>query len=276
MLRTRIITAVILLLMFILIFFTLDKNQFAWAMLVISLIAAWEWGNLSFRKNFLASGFFALCCTVFMLWVWQTQTHLMLPIVVIASGIWLVMPLLIKHWAGMTSAVNSASVVGFMVIVPCFFAIVLLRNLAETGSTLFYLWAMLFVVWAADVGAYFSGKRFGKTPLAPRISPNKTWEGFFGGLGLTLIISLIFWFLHNGESPLPLLSWLGVCVATAIYSVYGDLLESLFKRMAGVKDSGSILPGHGGVLDRLDGVLAGAPVFVSLLYLTGLQKFVVG
>src|SRR5690606_17335644 len=117
---------------------------------------------------------------------------------------------------------------------------------------------LLLLVVAADVGAYFAGRRFGRNKLAPRVSPGKTWEGVIGGLLGAALIALAggAWF------GVPLVPFVALCVVAVLASIVGDLTESLFKRHAGVKDSGTLLPGHGGVLDRVDSVTAAAPVFL--------------
>jgi phosphatidate cytidylyltransferase len=117
---------------------------------------------------------------------------------------------------------------------------------------------LLVLVWAADVGAYVVGRWIGKTKLAPRVSPGKTWEGVLGGL----ITAMLFATLALPLIRLPALPFLALCCAVVMISVIGDLTESLFKRFAGVKDSGTLFPGHGGVLDRIDSVTAAAPFFV--------------
>ena len=153
---------------------------------------------------------------------------------------------------------------GVMVIFPTWLAMVLLHQHNP--------WMVLHVfgiVWIADTGAYFSGKLFGKRKLAPAISPGKSWEGVWGALIAVTIYSIIvsFWWQHDVQQE----QWLFVliCVLAAIASVAGDLLESVFKRTSGVKDSGQILPGHGGVMDRLDSITAAAPVFTAAYYLAG-------
>ncbi|MEM7565178.1 MAG: phosphatidate cytidylyltransferase [Pseudomonadota bacterium] len=118
------------------------------------------------------------------------------------------------------------------------------------------------LVWIADIGAYFSGRRFGKHKLAPLISPGKTWEGVAGGVLLNLIWIMLIFQVFDGWG-IPLIAFVSIAVATSAISVVGDLFESILKREAGVKDSGRLLPGHGGVLDRIDGVIAATPVFVA-------------
>ena len=152
---------------------------------------------------------------------------------------------------------------GWLALLPAWLACVYLR-LQSDGE-----WKVLFLlafVAAADIGAYFSGTQFGKHKLAPAVSPGKSWEGFYGGLAASvvfaLLVSRLFW------QELPLLALLLIAALTMFASVLGDLLESMVKRYRGVKDSGTILPGHGGVLDRFDSISAAAPIFVLGLLLT--------
>ncbi|MCG6888597.1 MAG: phosphatidate cytidylyltransferase [Gammaproteobacteria bacterium] len=133
------------------------------------------------------------------------------------------------------------------------------------GVMLLYL---LSLVWVADIGAYFSGRRFGRNKLAPAISPGKTREGLIGGLLANLLWMLVVYWISQGWG-IALLPFLLVGVATSLISVVGDLFESVLKREAGVKDSGSLLPGHGGVLDRVDSLIAATPVYVSGLIFAG-------
>ena len=128
-----------------------------------------------------------------------------------------------------------------------------------------YLLFALFVVWGADVGAYFAGRRIGRVKLAPKISPGKTWEGVFGGLVVVAIVAAVFAILLD----LALAVLIPFSMAAAALSVVGDLTVSMFKRTAGVKDSGSLFPGHGGILDRIDSVSAAAPLFAIGLSLAG-------
>ena len=131
------------------------------------------------------------------------------------------------------------------------------------------LWILLFMVcvWAADVGAYFVGKRFGKTKLAPKVSPGKTVEGLLGGVALAMLLCVpVIFYYFSSEQALLLLLTVGI---TVLVSVLGDLFESKMKRFAELKDSSQILPGHGGVLDRIDSLLSGAPFFMLGLLCLG-------
>ena len=149
--------------------------------------------------------------------------------------------------------------VGLLLILCAGYSIQYLRSLAPDASIALLLLAFS-IVWFMDIGAYFCGRRFGRKKLSPRISPGKSWEGVYGGLAVTTV--LVFLALVIGDWPPG--SYLAlVCgsALAAVFSVVGDLYESRFKRYAGAKDSSNLLPGHGGVLDRIDGALAAIPMF---------------
>jgi phosphatidate cytidylyltransferase len=146
---------------------------------------------------------------------------------------------------------------GIMTLVPCFLALNFLRGLPHGLEVLCILFIL---IWAADISAYFAGKKFGKHKLLVEVSPGKTIEGLIGALVTTAVLmGILIYFLQLPLSQglsLLLLGWV-----TVIFSVLGDLFESMLKRKVGVKDSGKILPGHGGMLDRIDSLTAGAPIF---------------
>jgi len=123
-------------------------------------------------------------------------------------------------------------------------------------------------VWGADIGAYFTGKAMGKRKLAPQVSPGKSWEGFYGGLVTSLLITLAIGLVRDWGVGQMLAGLVGAAIVVAI-SVVGDLTESMFKRRSGIKDSSNLLPGHGGVLDRIDSLTAAVPVFAVLLWAAG-------
>ncbi len=154
---------------------------------------------------------------------------------------------------------------GFLTLVPAWLALVYLR-LQEHGVILLFI--LIALVAAADIGAYFSGKAWGRSRLAPNVSPGKSWAGFWGGMACATLLAVVLW-VWLGRERLGLVAVVAIAVATTLASVLGDLLESMIKRQQGVKDSGSILPGHGGMMDRLDSMTAAAPVFALSLILAG-------
>jgi phosphatidate cytidylyltransferase len=154
------------------------------------------------------------------------------------------------------------SILGIFIISSTWLSLYLLRTSFTDGNTL--LMYLLLLIWTADSGAYFAGRAFGKHKLAPVVSPGKSIEGVLGGLIACFIFS---YFASEYIGYSSSVVFLAISLTVAFVSVYGDLFESLMKRKAGVKDSGSILPGHGGVLDRLDSLIAASPFFVACLYL---------
>jgi phosphatidate cytidylyltransferase len=158
---------------------------------------------------------------------------------------------------------TAAALAGVLVLVPAAVAIGRLAGHEPDGRRLLFLLVLL--IAAADIGAYFGGRRFGRHKLAPRVSPGKTWEGLAAGLLAALLVAAAMARLLD----FPALPWLAVCLVVVLLSVVGDLLESMFKRRAGLKDSSALLPGHGGVLDRIDSLTAAGPAFLLGLLLLG-------
>jgi phosphatidate cytidylyltransferase len=153
----------------------------------------------------------------------------------------------------------TATLAGLLSLVPCWLALVYV-----TVTTQGTRWALftLALVWAADTGAFFAGRWLGRVPLAPRVSPKKTWEGVLGGVFAGGVVA---WVAATWLFAVDVWPFVMTCVAVAALSIVGDLTESMLKRAAGLKDSGSLFPGHGGVLDRIDSVTAAAPALVFAL-----------
>lgn len=258
MLKQRVITAVILIPLFILFLFKSTPIVFCIVTGLLTLWAAFEWSFLMGIKHFPACvgyPFFILLLLV---------SSIMLPIYValyVASFFWIFTLFLIfqypqsSHFWGKNSAIRG--LMGIVVLIPCWLALNFIKNSHQGFATLLFLFVL---IWGADSAAYFVGKKWGKHKLAPKVSPGKTWEGLMGALVMTLVITWIaLWISHLDFRfwlPALILSFL-----TVLFSVVGDLFESLLKRNAGLKDSGRLLPGHGGILDRIDSITAAAPIF---------------
>jgi phosphatidate cytidylyltransferase len=264
MLRQRVITALVL--GFLVILGVLAVPH-AITVVVLSLLVvagAWEWSafpGFTQRSTRLAYVAFIGICLVAVWYVGILNGHA--DLMLYAALAWWLLALLWISLAPSNVTRATATIAGLFVLVPAWLALVRLH--AEGPQLLLFL---LLLVVAADIGAYFSGRAFGKHKLAPKVSPGKTWEGVVGGLLAALLMAAVgVWWFDMSTVPFMIL-----CLVVAIASVVGDLTESLFKRHAGLKDSGSILPGHGGVLDRVDSVTAAAPVFFIGLERLGLLQ----
>lgn len=263
MLKQRVITALVLVALVLSALFTEPSIYWRGLITVLILIGFWEWLALCGIENRLAKiasyALFAFC--FYLLQAGFVSLPLFVPIVCIAwlGLVWFTVS---RHLDFLHQPIVKL-LLGILVLTFGGWFIIELKNI-ESGP--YWILCFMVSVWAADVGAYFVGRKFGKTKLAPAVSPGKTWEGFIGGLTLVAIVyvPLLFTYFAVG-SALLLLS---AVLFTAAISVFGDLFESKLKRYAGVKDSSQILPGHGGVLDRIDSLLAGAPFFtMGLIYL---------
>lgn len=177
----------------------------------------------------------------------------------VATYLVLTYPRSSAHW----SSAACKLVIGLLILLPAWQGLVQIKQ-EPLGNWL--IMAVMVLVWGADIGAYFSGRAFGKRKLAPQVSPGKSWEGVYGGLALSLVITAIVGFVRDWSFAQMLMGLIGAAVIVFI-SVVGDLTESMFKRQSGIKDSSNLLPGHGGVLDRIDSLTAAIPVFAVLLWM---------
>ncbi len=263
MLKERVLTAIVLAGGFLAALFLLPAIYFAVAIGGVLVVATWEWSNLSaLRSNVAKSAYIAfvivlaIACGVLTRWAQDVDT---LRYILIVSCVWWAVALLwiqgFPSSAIIWGSVPGRLLMGLFVLIPAWLGIVYLRH-QNSGA-----WLVLFVVLlvaSADIGAYFTGRAIGKRKLAPNVSPGKSWEGVAGGAVLAAILAISFNAYFDGGALLPLLI---IAVPTALISVVGDLLESMVKRHQGVKDSSQLLPGHGGVLDRIDALVAAVPVF---------------
>lgn len=263
-LRQRVITAVTLALGLLFVIFALPPPASVLLAFITMMAGAWEWSAFVHAQRMGLRIAYALLIALGLVagWLWSLRPDGFAIVLGIAALWWLV-ALFWVWFAPERGGAVSAAIAGVFSLVPAGVALARLRYEGEGAWVLFYA---LFVIMAADIGAYFAGHRIGRTRLAPLISPGKTWEGVLGGTLVSLLVAGVgAWALGwPGRVVLPI-----VLLAVAC-SVVGDLTESLLKRHAGLKDSGRLFPGHGGVLDRIDSLLSGIPMLALGLLLAGL------
>jgi phosphatidate cytidylyltransferase len=265
MLKQRIITALILLPVALCGFFLLEGVGFALFIGLVVTLGAWEWAHLAgFEGQAARVGYGALVAGL--LFVMHLLPGLA-PWVLGAAIVWWVVAtylvLTFPQSSARWSSAASKLLIGLLVLLPAWQGLLFIKQ-QPSGNWL--ILAVMVLVWGADIGAYFSGKAFGKRKLAPQVSPGKSWEGVYGGLLLCLAMTLVLGLTQGWSVGRLFASLLGAAVLVFI-SVVGDLTESMFKRQAGIKDSSNLLPGHGGVLDRIDSLTAALPVFAVLLWI---------
>ncbi len=268
-LKQRLITGVLLIAAVLLGVLLLPNSLFSVAALIVFIsLAGWEWARLVDLQE-LKQGLFvvALLFVGLLVYVWGDLRWAAIVIGVLA---WLGALVLLAMYEKGTDLYRQQSwllrIAAFLILIPAWIAIVTLHR--HYPALVLYL---IFLVAIADSGAYFTGKAFGKHKLAPQLSPGKTREGALGGLAGVAVWSVLgAWFF--GLSASDSVYFIILSLAAGILSVSGDLFESLVKREAGMKDSGTILPGHGGVLDRVDGLLATLPLFTLGIFWGGILE----
>lgn len=270
MLKTRIITAVLLLFGLLAALFLLPATGWLVFCALVCGGAAWEWGGLArfnapLRVGFaVATGVVCLAAGVAAGLGAGTApaASVLAPLYLVSALFWL---LCVPFWLRSKwtlSSVSRSVAVGLVVMVPPALALAHLRELGP-----WFLLGVMAMVWIADIAAYFSGRAFGRHKLAPAISPGKTWEGAIGAaLGVSVFGYLVLGAVGFDAFP----AWvayatLPVLIGFTAVSIIGDLFESLLKRQAGLKDSGTVLPGHGGILDRIDSLTSTLPMAGLLL-----------
>ena len=261
----RIVTAAVLLVVLLFVFFRLPQSAAIGVLGVFVTVAAWEWSAFLPLERLIGRIGYTLLLFVLMaasLWVFPDHVAL-LPLLWVSLLWWAVAFFWVLRFPTKIGPVVGA-ICGVLVIVPAWVALVTLLTIPENGPE--YVLFVLMIVWAADIGAYFVGRRIGRTKLAPNVSPGKTWEGFGGGLIGAICIAFCgsWWFGWSLWFLVPL------AVSVTVISVLGDLTVSMFKRNAGLKDSGNLFPGHGGVLDRIDSITAAVPLFALEMTWIGL------
>ena len=284
MLLKRILTALVLASLIALAVFTLPMEYFSLVIGLITLIAAWEWSNLAGLTSPVKRILFLLVLILPMLGIhfWTQFLELVAQatdwtdvrdysgalewLVIPPVLFWILVMILIRNTP--TGVLNLQLktrykvLIGWFILLSAWMFLSRLRSFYGPEMTMYFL----ILIWVADISAYFAGKKWGITKLAPEISPGKTVAGMYGalisGLVCAVVLSLIYGFQPMIASDFVLLS-----VLTVLISIYGDLFVSVVKRQRGVKDSGALLPGHGGVLDRVDSLIAAIPFFYGCIYL---------
>ncbi|HHF5080545.1 TPA: phosphatidate cytidylyltransferase [Haemophilus influenzae] len=280
MLKQRVLSAIVLIAAVLCALFLFTPFYFALALGAVAILGIWEWTQFARLKQPLIRFFVATFLGVFIfLWLYTEgnyldaervfEQHLQLLLINAVSWWGLALLLVIsypksaKFWS---KNPLLQLLFAFSTLIPFVAGVLRLRLEHYTHDPYHGLFLLLYVfilVWAADSGAYFSGRAFGKRKLAPKVSPGKSWEGVIGGLITALVLSFIF--IHFSNNTLVgdrnITGFIILSVATVAISVLGDLTESMFKRESGVKDSSQLIPGHGGVLDRIDSLTAAVPFF---------------
>jgi phosphatidate cytidylyltransferase len=259
----RIVTAVVLCAALLLALRSTNAWIYGGLLSLLLLAGVWEWGGLCRFESVAARVSYVLLLAALLaaarLYAWDSASFRVL--MQAALCWWLLAFLWVTLAPGHVTPL-TASVAGILALAPAWLA--LLRVATEWPHGTRWTLVILGIPVAMDTGGLFAGRSFGRTKLAPQVSPGKTWEGVLGGLAL---VALLAWFTRRWVSS-PAAAWLTLCLAAAALSVVGDLTESLLKRAAGVKDSGRLFPGHGGALDRIDSIIAAAPVMtLGLIWL---------
>jgi phosphatidate cytidylyltransferase len=260
-LKLRVLTALVLAPLVIFATLALPHSGFAFVAALIFAVGAWEWAGLSSLSASGRLGYAGFVAALFAIdySLMTTKPDWILPLLGLALVWWaLALTLVVRFPASgvfWSRSRAARSIAGLAVLVPAWVGLVLLH-----GTDPYLALMTMVLVSFADIGAYFAGRAFGRHKLAPEVSPGKTWEGLMGALAVTALIGYGATYIISLRSDLTA-TFVLLCLATVLASVVGDLVESMFKRLVGAKDSSNLLPGHGGVLDRMDSLTAAAPVF---------------
>ncbi len=261
--RKRVTTAAVLVVILLVVLLWLPPVATVIALTLIVLAGAWEWSaflrTTHVWQRWLYVGLMAVLLPV----VWRfTLSEDGLKLILQMAVVWWVVALGWVMFAPRVVLPWTAALAGVLALLPAWIALMRLRLDFERGAE-WVLFALI-LVQVADIGAFFVGRRFGRRKLAPRVSPGKTWEGVFGGVVASALVAVA----GSNYFGVALALFLPLCMAVVAFSIVGDLTESLLKRFAGLKDSGRLFPGHGGVMDRIDSITGAAPVlFFGLLML---------
>ena len=276
-LKQRVLTALVLLPLIVAAMIYLPSSWLGVVLGIFILVGAWEWAALSglqaLPHRIIYVALLGIAAGMTSIGIWHFPTSAV--VITAVAAVWWVWAFfdLVRRSEGsrgMFHSVGARLVSGAFVLVPAWVAAIYLHRIDPISPAILLFFFAL--VWIADTSAYFVGRTWGKTRLAPRVSPGKTVEGLLGALVAVILLAyfcgVMIWELH----ALSLFAWVAVAVCASLFSVLGDLVESKLKRLAGAKDSGHWLPGHGGVLDRIDAITAAAPVFaLGWVFLQGMK-----
>ncbi|CAL1329174.1 Phosphatidate cytidylyltransferase [Candidatus Providencia siddallii] len=275
-LKTRFFTTIILIPIVIAILFLLSPEKFGFIVIIVCTLGAWEWTKFIGWKSQKKRIGFAISFTIILLMIQFSFSDITKiinePIIIYGLWIgliwWVITIFLTITYPASTFLFNSVIMIilfGFLTIIPFYCGMMTLRTISYHTNTFLGSWWLLYVmllVWGSDSGAYAFGRTIGYNKLAPKISPNKTWEGLLGGLIISEIIS---WLFITFAPVYIIPNYLKtISIIVVIMSIFGDLTESMFKRQSNIKDSSNLIPGHGGILDRIDSLTAAIPVFAGL------------
>ena len=273
MLIQRILTAIVLIPLVIIALFFAPLSIFSYLIIAICALAAWEWRNFLVKRTEKTVLLFFIVFSIVLLYFMPIESTLksqLFALIICLSVIWWLTALLLvvgypnsaKYWS---KSPLIKLLFAFFTLVPFFIGMLELRTInysvnSYTGAI--WLLYVFVLVWATDTGAYFAGRAIGKRKLAVKVSPGKTVEGFIGGVSLATLVCVIAYL--TGYFNINFTQFLFSSLLAILASVLGDLTESMFKREAGIKDSGNLIPGHGGILDRIDSLTSAVPVFAVL------------
>lgn len=281
MLKQRILSAIVMIAVTLIALFVLSPLPFTLALATIVVLGMWEWAQFVGFKRPIARAIVALVTLALLIFPIMASTDYIqaarfltdetIPLLFLGGVWWIIAILLVvsypKSAAIWSKSISTKFIFGFCTLIPFFISTLALRfyqyNIDTYQGTYLLLYVFL-LVWGADSGAFFVGRAMGKHKLAPKVSPGKSWEGAIGGVITSTLIAVIFLNVTPdnvfgravGTVPFILLSMI-----TVVISALGDLSESMFKRQAGIKDSSNLIPGHGGILDRIDSLTAALPIF---------------
>ena len=283
MLKERVLSAIVMVAFALIALFWLSPLAFTIGLSAVIVLGIWEWAQFAGFRRPVSRAIIAFVATCLLLLpIMAATSHIQharfltdetIPFLFVGCIWWIVAFFLVINYpksAEMwTKSVSAKFIFGFCTLIPFLIGTLALRfnqyNVDEHLGTYLLLYVFL-LVWGADSGAYFAGRAFGKHKLAPKVSPGKSWEGAIGGVMTSGIIAVIFLQLAPENMfgrEVSTAGFIVLSVITVAVSILGDLSESMFKRQAGIKDSSNLIPGHGGILDRIDSLTAAVPVFAT-------------